>query len=100
MQDSYLIKQDLSYLDYVNLTLYMLARNKMVKRLVIFIFCIGILAAVLSLMAPGPNEVVYWFSILKQMFGPAIVVILFFVVCVMIGGIFMVNFKSDVLKGV
>ena len=100
MQDAYTIKQDLTYMDYVRLTLYMLTKNKMIRRLIIFIFCICILATLSGLLAPGPNEVFNGSSLLMTMLLPPLGIVLFFVVFVFIGGFLMMKFKSDLLKGV
>ena len=100
MEESYSVTQDLSYLEYVGLALYMLPKNKMIRRLVIFISCISILGAALSLLAPAPREVVSVSSLLIQTAGPILIIILFFVVCILLLGAIVFIFKPDAIKGV
>jgi len=100
MKESYSITQDLSYLEYVGLSLYLLLKNKIIRRLVIFISCVSVLSAVLSFLAPGPKEVVSVTSLLIQTIGPILVIVLFFVVGTMILGALVVMIKPHVLKSV
>jgi len=100
MQESYSVTQDLSFLEYVGLSLSMLSKHKLIKRLVIFIACVSILSAVLSLVAPGPREVVTASSLIIQAIGPVLVIILFFIVSTFILGAIMVKLKPEILKEV
>ena len=100
MQESYSVTQNLSFLEYVGLSLSMLPKHKLIKRLLIFISCVSILSAVLSLVAPGPREVVTASSLIIQATGPVLVIILFFFVSTLILGAIMVKLKPEILKGV
>ena len=56
MQESYSVTQDLSYWEYVGLSLSMLPKNKLFKRLLIYVSCLGILRAVLGMLGAGGKE--------------------------------------------
>jgi hypothetical protein len=51
-------------------------------------------------LAPAPGEVVSISSLLIRLTGPILVTTLFFVVCILVIGIIMVNRKPKLLKGV
>ncbi len=100
MQESYSITQDLSYWEYVGLSLYMLPKNRIFRRLLIYISCIGILGAVLSIVGAGGKEVVSVTSVLLQLIGPPITIIIIFILLALLFGLFIFIFKREVLKGV
>jgi YcxB-like protein len=100
MQESFSVTQDLSYLEYVGLSLYMLPKNKLFKRLLIYVSCIGILGAVLSILGAGGKEVVSVTSVFLQLIGPPITIIIIFIVFALLFGLFIMTFKREVLKGV
>ena len=100
MQESYSVTQNLSYLEYVGLSLSMLPKNKLFKRLLIYMLCLGILGVVLSMLGAGGKEEVSVTSVLLQMFIPFISIITIFIVLALLFGLFIMAFRRDVLKGV
>jgi hypothetical protein len=100
MQESYSITQDLSYSEYVGLSLYMLPKNKLIKRLLIYVSCLGILNAILGVLGAGGREEVSAGSVLLRLFGPPLTIVIFFLVVMLLLGLFITTFKKDVLKGV
>jgi hypothetical protein len=100
MQELYSVTQDLSYFEYVGLSLYMLPKNKLFKRLLIYVSCISILSAILSVTGAGGREEISVASVLLRLIGPVISIIIIFVVLALLLGLFITTFKSEVLKGV
>jgi len=100
MQESYSVTQDLSYSEYVGLSLYMLPKNKLFKRLLIYVSCLGILNAVLGMLGAGGREEVSVGSVLLRLIGPPLTIVVIFLVIALLFGIFIATFKREVLKGV
>src|SRR5689334_8499014 len=98
MQESYSVTQDLSYFEYVSLSLYMLPRNKLVKRLLIYVFCISALSALFGVLGAGGKEEISIASVLLRLIGPVISIIIIFLVFTLLLGLFISIFKSEVLK--
>src|ERR1700712_1555695 len=100
MQESYSVTQDLSYFEYVGLSLSMLPKNKLFKRLLIYVSCIGILSVVLGMLGASGKEKVDVTFVLFRLFAPALSMIVIFIIFALLFGLFIMTFRRDVLKGV
>ena len=100
MQESYSVTQDLSYWEYVGLSLYLLPKSKLFKRLLIYTSCLGILSVVLGMLGTGGREEVSVTSVLLRLIAPALSMISLFIIFALLFGAFIMMFRRDVLKGV
>lgn len=100
MKESYSVTQDLSYWEYVGLSIYMAPRNKLFKRFLIYISCIGIFSALGGIIGVGEKEEVSVGSVLLRLFAPLLSLLLIFLVLALLVGLFIMIFKREVLQNV
>lgn len=99
MQDTFTIAQDLSFGEYFRISLNQLSKAKLIRRLFIFVTCIGLLAGLSGLLAPGNNESIGIGS-LMQIFLVPLSFLLFFFVFLFLYSIFIVRFKPYIIRGI
>ena len=100
MPESYRFTQSLSWTEYVSISLYMLQRHRLIRRLFLFVFIIALLSSLLTLGAHGENEVVSAWSLLMPVIAGPLILAAFFVVVILLFSLFVVKFKPGLVKDI
>ena len=88
MPESYRFTQSLSWAEYVSISLYMLSRHRLIRRLFLFVFIIALLNSLLTLGAHGENEVVSAYSLLVPVIAGPLILAALFVVMILLFSLF------------
>jgi hypothetical protein len=99
MRDIFTVAQDLSLRELFSAILYALPRTKIIRQLFIFITCIGLLAGLMGLLAPGENEKTSIKTFLTFLIAPVSLLTFVFVFSLLIS-IFIVRFKPHTIRGI
>ena len=100
MPESYRFTQSLSWTEYVRISLYMLMRHRLIRRLFIFVFIIALLNSLLTLGAHGEHEVVSAYSLLMPVIAGPLILAAFFFVMILLFSLFIVKFKPGLIRDI
>ena len=100
MPESYRFTQSLSWTEYVSISLYMLQRHRLIRRLFLFVFIIALLSSLLTLGAHGENEVVSAYNLLVPVIAGPLILAALFVVMILLFSLFIVKFKQGLVKDI
>ncbi len=99
MQDTFTVTQDFGFGEYLNFSLYLLPRTKMIRRLAIYLTCLGILVGLLSLPGAGSNKTID-LGVITQSFLPLAGLLLFFLLFYPLFVLYIVRFKPHIIRGI
>ena len=98
MQETYTVKYDLTWSEYFNLSIYMLSRMRIIRRIVVLVPVICLISALLGNLAPGrngPEGMRAYLSVLEAIVG----VCGFFLVATLLMTAIVSLFKPDIIRG-
>jgi hypothetical protein len=102
MKDTVTVPQDISFGEHFRISVYQQYRNKMIRRLFIYVAIVGFLAGFLGVAVPGTasgsNEMT--FSQIASFFIVPLFLFLFFTAITALVSFYIIQFKPHIIRGI